>query len=91
MKDALGLYYHPQPGNPKARVYVRRGPLQSIEFRLWQQDHPEVWEKHQWLSSDIIRSAASVYKQSGRGSEGSNPLLLYDEHVAKALLDEAGQ
>lgn len=88
MKDQLGLYYHPQPGNAKARVYVRRSADTSIEFRLWQQDHPEVWEKHQWLSADIIRSAAAVYKQSGRSNEGANPLLLYDEHVAVALLNE---
>lgn len=91
MKDQLGLYYHPQPGNVKARVYVRRGADTSIEFRLWQQEHPEVWEKHQWLSSDIIRSAAAVYKQSGRSSEGANPMLLYDENVAKALLAEEGK
>lgn len=88
MKDQLGLYYHPQPGNTKARVYVRRGADNGIEFRLWQQDHPEVWEKHQWLPSDIIRSAATIYKHSGRSNEGANPMLLYDENVAKALLAE---
>lgn len=91
MKDTLGLYYHPQPGNLKARVYVRRGADQGIEFRLWQQDHPEVWDKHDWLSVDIIRQAAEVYKLSGRSSEGANPMLLYDEHVAKALLTEDSQ
>lgn len=89
MKDQLGLYYHPQPGNPKARVYVRRSGEGDIEFRLWQQEHPEVWEKHHWLPTAVIRSAAAVYKQSGRSSEGANPLLLYDEQVAIALLNEA--
>lgn len=89
MKDQLGLYYHPQPGNPKARVYVRRSAEGDIEFRLWQQEHPEVWEKHHWLPTAVIRSAASVYKQSGRSNEGANPMLLYDEQVAIALLNEA--
>ena len=90
MKDEQGLYYHPQPGNTKARVYVRRGEDGGVEFRLWQADHPEVWEKHQWLPVDVIRSAASMYASTGRGAEGADPMRLYDESVARALLAEAG-
>ena len=37
MKDTLGLYYHPQAGNPGVRVYVRREPDGSVAFRLWRQ------------------------------------------------------
>ena len=58
MKDELGLYYHPQAGNALSRVYVRRGPDGEVEFRLWRADHPEVWERHPWLSMAVVRSAA---------------------------------
>lgn len=90
MKDERGTYYHPQPGNTKARVYVRRNESGEVEFRLWQADYPEVWEKHQWLRMDIIRNAANMYAQSGRGGEGADPTRLYDEAVARALLLEEG-
>ena len=53
MKDELGLYYHPQAGNALSRVYVRRGPDGEVEFRLWRADHPEVWERHPWLSMAV--------------------------------------
>ncbi len=91
MKDERGLYYHPQPGNLKVRVYVRRGEEKSIEFRLWESEHAEVWEKHEWLPHSVIVEAANMYKKLGRGEEGSNPLVLYDASVAEALLQEAGQ
>ena len=90
MKDDKGLYYHPEPGNTKARVYVRRGEGGDVEFRLWQAEHPEVWEKHHWLPVDVIRSAAALYAQNGRGQEGADPMKLYDESVGRALLAEAG-
>lgn len=44
MQDSLGVYYLPRPGIPAVRVYVRRGDSGEIEFRMWDQDHPEVWE-----------------------------------------------
>lgn len=91
MKDERGLYYYPQPGNTKARVYVRRGADGGVEFRLWQAEHEAVWEKHQWLPVDVIRSAAALYASSGRGEPGADPMRLYDESVGLALLDEAGQ
>ena len=53
MQDSLGVYYLPRPGIPAVRVYVRRGESGEIEFRMWDQDHPEVWEKHQWLSGKL--------------------------------------
>ena len=86
MKDELGLYYHPQAGNALSRVYVRRGPDGEVEFRLWRADHPEVWERHPWLSMAVVRSAARMYQQE-RNAE-SDPLLLYDIAVARALLQE---
>ncbi len=91
MKDERGLYYYPQPGNTKVRVYVRRGATGGVEFRLWEAEHVEVWEKHSWLPTQVIREAARLYKKSGRGNADSNPMILYDEAVAEALLVEAGQ
>lgn len=86
MQDKLGIYYNPQPGNKKARVYVRKDENNIIEFRLWQQDHPRIWDKHQWLSLDVIEKAAELYKQTSQNAEDANPMNLYDVAVAKALL-----
>lgn len=86
MQDKLGIYYNPQPGNNKARVYVRKDAHDNIEFRLWQQDQPRIWDKHQWLSLDVIEKAATLYKQTSDHAEDVNPMILYDVAVAKALL-----
>jgi hypothetical protein len=82
MRDHKGLYYYPNPANKKERMYVRENDG-VIEFRLWNQDHPEIWEKHGWLDMDIIRRAARMYK-----GKGDNPLKLYDLDIARALLRE---
>jgi hypothetical protein len=86
MRDERGLYYHPQPGNPKVRVYVRPGDGDVVEFRLWQAEYPEVWEKHDWIPLDVIRQAARLYREPGSGRAAGDPLTLYDETVARALL-----
>ncbi len=91
MKDERGLYYHPQPGNTKVRVYVRRSFEGGIEFRLWESEHENVWEKHSWLPVSVIRTAAKMYKKQGRGAPGADPMVLYDAAVAEALLTEDGQ
>lgn len=84
MKDDKGLYYHPDPSDYGSRVYVRRG-AGDIEFRLWRADHPEVWEKHGWLTYDVVLAAAAMYKERGTGAD---PLVLYDVNVARALLKD---
>lgn len=84
MKDNNGLYYHPDPSDIKTRVYVREGHL-GPEFRMWRADYPEVWEKHGWLSREVIAAAADMYKQGGSGAD---PLIFYDLNVARALLKE---
>ena len=84
MKDKNGLYYYPYPSDRKTRVYVRKGPG-DVEFRLWREEHPEVWERHPWLCYSVVQSAAEMYKESGTGSD---PLILYDRNVADALLKE---
>lgn len=86
MRDERGKYYHAQAGNPKARVYVRRGENGEIEFRLWEADHPEVWKTHPWLPLDVIRQAAQLYREER--NQDANPLLLYDESIARSLLEE---
>lgn len=84
MRDERGLYYYPQAGNHAARVYVRRGPDGEVEFRMWHRDYPDVWEDHQWLSFNVIRDAAELFRQE-RNPE-ADPLKLYDIAVARALL-----
>lgn len=83
MQDERGRYYYPQPGNPKVRVYVRNGQ-NGVEFRLWAEGHPEIWEQHEWLEHDVVRLAAEMY-QSERDPD-ADPLRLYDINVARALL-----
>lgn len=53
MQDSLGVYYLPRPGIPAVRVYVRRGESGEIEFRMWDQDHPEVWENTSGFRSPL--------------------------------------
>ena len=84
MKDEAGLYYHPDPSDSKTRVYVRQG-ASGIEFRLWRADHPEVWDRHEWLLYDVLQAAVSMYKE--RGNKAA-PLTFYDLNVARALLKE---
>lgn len=80
MSIPQGPYYYPNPKNKKERMYVRDNGG-SIEFRLWHQDHPNIWEKHGWLDMDLIKRAAEMYENSRQ-----NPLDLYDINVARALL-----
>ena len=83
MKDQKGIYYFPDPNDRDTRVYVRQG-VDGPEFRLWRNNLPEVWEKHGWLPHQVIEAAAAMYRQGGK--DKSNPLLLYDLDVARALL-----
>ncbi|HJA78241.1 hypothetical protein [uncultured Desulfovibrio sp.] len=89
MKDALGLYYHPQAGNPGVRVYVRREADGGVAFRLWRQDLPEAWERHGWVPYAVLESAARLYREER--NPDADPLRLYDIRVAQALLQEEGQ
>lgn len=86
MRDERGLYYHARAGDPRVRVYVRKGKGGDTEFRMWDADFPEVWEKHPWLTMDVIRQAAALH--ASERNAGAKPLLLYDEQVAASLLRE---
>ena len=68
---------------------VRAGEGDALEFRLWQAEYPEVWEKHDWPPLSVIRQAALLYRERDDGTARGDPLALYDETVAKALLREA--
>ncbi len=82
MQDARGLYYYPSPTNKKERMYVRERAGQ-VEFRLWNQEQPKIWDQHGWLPFDMIQQAAAQYK-----GKGDSPLVLYDLDVAMTLIRE---
>lgn len=84
MQDDRGFYYYPNPQQRDTRCYVRRNEHGEIEFRLWNQHEPRIWDEHHWLPLSVIKEAASRYADR---EPQKNPMLLYDEHVARALLD----
>ncbi|OEU69488.1 MAG: hypothetical protein BA863_14335 [Desulfovibrio sp. S3730MH75] len=84
MQDERGLYYYPSLQTRDTKMYVRENNG-GIEFRLWSNENPVIWEKHEWLLYDVILEAAEEYKE--RGSD-RNPLALYDLNVAKQLIKE---
>jgi hypothetical protein len=82
MKDELGLYYYPAPQHTTTRMYVRRFGGR-VEFRMWDRDNAQVWEKHNWLPYEVIERAAAVFKATGKDTD---PTALYDLAVAERLL-----
>ena len=83
MKDDRGLYYYPFPSNKRVRMYVRRGPT-DIEFRMWNQDDPQMWEAHGWVPHGAIVEAQAMYKGGG-----FDPKAAYDMRLALSLIDES--
>ena len=67
---------------------VGRGGDGGGKIRLWQSDHPECWDRHQWLDLQVIEDAARLYREERNAD--ADPLKLYDAAVARALLEEAG-
>ena len=80
MKDKQGLYYYPFPQNKRVRMYVRES-ADEIEFRMWNQDDPGLWEAHGWVPYTAIDQARAMY--TGRSFD---PRRAYDLSVAQALL-----
>ncbi|MDM8552465.1 hypothetical protein QUF72_20430 [Desulfobacterales bacterium HSG2] len=79
MKDDKGLYYHPYPGNKRARMYVRETG-EGVCFRLWFADDPELWKEHGWMPYDAILEAATMY-------EGDfDPREAYNIDIARELI-----
>jgi hypothetical protein len=85
MKDQRGLYYYPFPQNKRVRMYVRRSE-EDVEFRLWNQDDPELWTQHGWIAYGAVRQASNMYGQNRSG--GFNPEAAYDLSLAKTLLND---
>ncbi|MDA8138973.1 MAG: hypothetical protein M0036_10005 [Desulfobacteraceae bacterium] len=82
MKDDRGLYYFPFPTNKRVRMYVRRGPT-DIEFRIWNQDDPHMWDSHGWVPYGAIEQAQAMYKG------GFDTKRAYDLRLAQTLIDES--
>lgn len=87
MKDERGIYYLPSLQSRGTRMYVRENSDGKVEFRLFSEENPEIWENHDWLTLDVIQRAAKMYKDIGR--QDRNPLGLYDKDVALRLLADA--
>ena len=84
MKDDRGVYYHPQLQNKRVRMYVRKIGSET-QCRLWNQDVPELWEEHGWVSHEAIRQASRMYD-----GNALNPEQVYDIKIAEELLKEEG-
>lgn len=82
MKDERGLYYYPFIDNKRVRMYVRQ-MMDEIEFRLWNQDDPQMWEQHGWVPNSAIVQAKAMYNGGA-----FDPNKAYDLKAAQALLDE---
>ncbi len=84
MQNEKECFYYPNPANKKERMYVRENDEGDIEFRLWNADYPEVWERHGWLDLDMIHRAVEIYESK----HGDNPLELYDANIARAVIQD---
>jgi hypothetical protein len=82
MQDQRGLYYYPNPGNRRVRVYVRERQGE-VEFRLYSEEDPHLWGAHGWVPHGAILQAASIY--SGARFD---PRTVYDLRLARELLAE---
>ncbi len=83
MKDARGYYYYPFPQNKRVRMYVRQGEA-GVDFRLWNQDDPQLWTEHGWVPHAAITAAGAIYQK-----KDFDPHQAYDLKLAQALLAEA--
>jgi hypothetical protein len=83
MKDQKGYYYYPNPTNKRVRMYVRANGGE-IEFRLWNQEDPKLWEEHGWVPRSVIEQAKAIYRKDGPFDPGQ----AYDYNLADALVKE---
>ena len=83
MKDQHGIYYYPIPENKRVKMYIRENDG-VIEFRLHNENDPQLWEQHGWISYQAVQQAAKMYE--GKGLK--DPDKLYDFKVAQRLLED---
>jgi len=81
MQDERGAYYYPFPRNKRVRMYVQQG-VQEIEFRLWNQDDPQMWAEHEWVPYGAVEKARAIYRGGA-----FDPHRAYDLVLAKEALD----
>ena len=84
MQDERGDYYYPFPSNKRVRMYVRKEG-DEIEFRLWNQDDPQMWESHGWVPFSAIQQAQAIYEGGA-----FDPRRAYDIMLAKEALEIRG-
>ncbi len=84
MKNEKGYYYYPYPENKQTRMYVKKSQG-IIWFRLWNQQIPELWDEHGWVSYDAIVEASKIYQKN---KTNFDPNRAYDINVAKEVLGE---
>ncbi len=83
MKDRRGYYYYPFIANKKVRMYVRHKDG-VFWFRMWNQDDPDLWVEHGWISYEMVQQAIALYK-----GKQFDPGHAYDIEAARALFDGA--
>ena len=88
MKDQRGLYYYPSMQHRDTRMYVRENADGDIEYRLWNAQAPELWDKHEWITKAVVKAAVPHFQGRSEEHKKRNPLALYDEDVARRLIDE---
>lgn len=84
MKDDKGIYYLPNPQNPRIHMYVQKAGTE-ICFRLWNADDDTLWTQHGWIPFTAVKAAQAMYD---RKSGGFDPKTIYDLAVARELLGE---
>ncbi len=86
MKDKKGIYYYPFADNKQIRMYVQESN-NTIEFRLWKSEDPDLWEKHGWLPFEAVQAAIKMYDPKKGG--GFDPSYVYDISLAKSVLQDS--
>ena len=80
MQDVRGVYYYPFPQNKRVHMYVQKGE-QEIEFRLWNQDDPRMWDAHGWVPFGAVVKAQAMYRGGA-----FDPRQAYDLVLAREAL-----
>ena len=83
MQDQYGIYYYPNPSNKNYKMYVRSNNG-VVEFRLHNQDDPNLFQEHGWITYEMVKQAAAMYNSKDK----KNPLNIYDFDVALNVLKE---